>query len=160
VVALRWFLGSVLGFVYALRHPRWVSEIVMMGIATGLRAETDLLTQDLGRIFPEAWQQFLPDRYVLDRAGELAGIPGVLVQGTLDFNNLLGTPWELHRAWPGSELVMTKAGHDTSTPGVAEALVAATDKFRQALDGITGIHCSPRVTAYEQMMAATLCWLR
>jgi proline iminopeptidase len=162
--------GSVLGLAYAERHPDRVSEMVLSGVATGRRAETDLLTRGLGRLFPEAWGRFrdgvpaadrdgdLADAYarqlgdpdpavrakaarnwcdwetaiiptspphprfadpafpmafarlvthywrhgswleegvLLEQAGRLAAIPGVLVQGMLDLGNLLGTPWEL-----------------------------------------------------------------
>jgi proline iminopeptidase len=51
------------------------------------------------------------------------------VQGILDLGNLLGTPWELARVWPGSELVMIDdAGHGSGA-GLDAALVAATDRF-------------------------------
>ncbi|MER5939673.1 prolyl aminopeptidase [Streptomyces sp. NPDC001928] len=67
---------------------------------------------------------------VLRDAHLLQGIPGTLVQGSLDLGNLLGIVWRLHHAWPGSELVMIdEVGHDAGAPGVAEALVAATDKY-------------------------------
>jgi proline iminopeptidase len=211
----RWLLfggswGSVLGLTYAERHPERVSEIVLMGLATGRRAEVELLTRGLGRYFPEAWERFragvpaaerdgdlaaaygrllhdpdpgvreraardwcdweeaidvtspgpnprfadpafrlafarlvthywgndhcLPaDGIVLREAGTLAGIPGVLVQGALDPGNLVGTPWLLAHAWPGSELlVVGEAGHSTGDPGMAEALVATTDRFAAA----------------------------
>jgi proline iminopeptidase len=41
---------------------------------------------------------------LLERAGELAGIPAVLVQGRLDPCTPPITAWRLHRAWPGSRL--------------------------------------------------------
>jgi proline iminopeptidase len=67
---------------------------------------------------------------VLRDAPLLKDIPGTLVQGSLDLGNLLGVVWRLHHAWPGSELVIVdEAGHDLSTPGVVDALVAATDKY-------------------------------
>ncbi|MEU8847651.1 prolyl aminopeptidase [Streptomyces sp. NPDC048564] len=67
---------------------------------------------------------------VLRDAPLLKGIPGTLVQGSLDFGNLLGTVWRLHQAWPGSELVVVDdVGHDAGAPTVAAALVAATDKY-------------------------------
>ncbi|WP_028806003.1 prolyl aminopeptidase [Streptomyces sp. 142MFCol3.1] len=67
---------------------------------------------------------------VLRDAPLLKGIPGTLVQGSLDFGNLLGIVWRLHRAWPDSELVVVDdAGHGAGAPGMAEALVAATDRY-------------------------------
>ena len=67
---------------------------------------------------------------VLRDAPLLKGVPGTLVQGSLDLGNLTGVVWRLHHAWPGSELVLVdEAGHSAGAPGVAEALVAATDKY-------------------------------
>jgi proline iminopeptidase len=196
--------GAVLALRYAELHTEHISEMVLTALATGRRAETDLLTRGLGQVFPEAWARYRagvpeadrdgdlaaayarllvdPDRavcakaagdwcawedaiapdaparfrdetpeyklafarlvthywshgswleegIVLREAGALAGIPGILVQGTLDLGNLLGTPWELARAWPGSELMMVDdAGHG-SGPGLAAAIVDATDRF-------------------------------
>lgn len=201
--------GSVLGLRYAQTHPDRVSELVLTGLATGSRAEVELLTRGLGRIFPEPWRTFrdgVPagerdgdlaaaynrllespdagvrataarawtdwetafapapprsiaryedadfragfartvthyfandhwlggDEVVLRDAPSLAGIPGVVVQGSLDFGNLLGIPWRLREAWPGSELILVdEAGHNAGAPGIADRLAAATDRFRE-----------------------------
>ncbi|MFF2849327.1 prolyl aminopeptidase [Streptomyces sp. NPDC058001] len=73
------------------------------------------------------------DGVVLRDAPLLAGIPGTLVQGSLDFGNLLGTVWRLHQAWPDSELVIVdEVGHDAGAPGVGAELVRATNKYRPA----------------------------
>ncbi|WP_060885098.1 prolyl aminopeptidase [Streptomyces caniscabiei] len=70
------------------------------------------------------------DGVVLRDAPLLKGIPGTLVQGSLDPGNLLGIVWRLHHAWPGSELVLVDdVGHDAGAPDMAEALVAATDRY-------------------------------
>ncbi len=67
---------------------------------------------------------------VLRDAHLLKGIPGTLVQGSLDLGNLNGVVWRLHHAWPGSELTLVdEAGHNASAPGIAEAVVAATDRY-------------------------------
>lgn len=67
---------------------------------------------------------------VLRDAHLLKGIPGTLVQGSLDLGNLTGVVWRLHHAWLESELVLVdEAGHNASAPGVADAVVAATDKY-------------------------------
>ncbi|WP_395572561.1 prolyl aminopeptidase [Streptomyces sp. BK79] len=66
---------------------------------------------------------------VLRDAHLLKGIPGTLVQGSLDFGNLLGIVWRLHHAWPDSDLVIVdEAGHDAGAIG-DDALVAATDRY-------------------------------
>jgi proline iminopeptidase len=73
------------------------------------------------------------DGVVLRDAPRLKDIPGTLVQGSLDFGNLLGTVWRLHHAWPGSELaVIDEVGHTAGAPGVVDAMVAATDKYARS----------------------------
>ena len=72
------------------------------------------------------------DGVLLAQAGRLARVPGIVIEGTLDLGNLLGTPWLLTAAWPGSELrLVDNAGHDGSAPMTA-AIVAATDQFAHA----------------------------
>ncbi|MEU7527961.1 prolyl aminopeptidase [Saccharothrix sp. NPDC042600] len=74
---------------------------------------------------------WLAEGQLLRDAGKLAGIPGVIVQGRYDVATPAVTAWELHRAWPGSELVVVPdAGHAYDEPGILRALVAATDRFR------------------------------
>ncbi|MGZ3140500.1 prolyl aminopeptidase [Lentzea chajnantorensis] len=64
-------------------------------------------------------------------ADRLAGIPGVIVQGRYDMATPAVSAWDLHKAWPGSELVLVPdAGHAYDEPGVLAALLAATDRFR------------------------------
>lgn len=77
-------------------------------------------------------QAFLRPNQLLADAGRLTGIPGVIVHGRYDLICPLRSAWELHRAWPGSELqVIADAGHAASEPGIASALVAATDRFAE-----------------------------
>jgi proline iminopeptidase len=84
------------------------------------------------RLVTHYWSHdhFLPyDGVLLDEARLLAGVPGVVVQGNLDLINLVGTPWQLTAAWPGSELVLIDdAGHGGNAP-LNAAIVAATDRF-------------------------------
>ncbi|MGQ5604764.1 prolyl aminopeptidase [Streptomyces sp. EKS3.2] len=81
---------------------------------------------------------------VLRDAHLLKGIPGTLVQGSLDFGNLLGIVWRLHHAWPESELIVVdEAGHDAGAVG-DEALLAATDKYARA--GAATPRASSRLT--------------
>jgi proline iminopeptidase len=74
---------------------------------------------------------FEVDGQLLRDAHRLANIPGVIVQGRYDVVCPAKSAWELHRAWPGSELVIVPdAGHSALEPGTTDALVAATDRFR------------------------------
>ena len=57
-------------------------------------------------------------------------IPAVIVQGRYDVCTPPMTAWDLHRAWPEASFEMIPdAGHSASEPGIARALVAATDRF-------------------------------
>ena len=79
---------------------------------------------------------WLADNQLVRDAGKLAGIPGRIVQGRYDAVCPPTTAWELHRAWPGSELLMLpQAGHSISDRGVLESLLEATDDFRPAEPG-------------------------
>lgn len=66
-------------------------------------------------------------------AGKLAGIPGVIVHGRYDMPCPLRYAWDLHKAWPGSELhIVEGAGHSVSEPGIMHHLIEATDQFAGA----------------------------
>jgi proline iminopeptidase len=57
----------------------------------------------------------------------------VLIHGRADLGSPVDTAWQLHRAWPGSELVVIEeAGHELRTPGMRESIVAALNRFAGA----------------------------
>jgi proline iminopeptidase len=73
---------------------------------------------------------FLREDQLLEEAGRIRHIPGVIVQGRYDVVCPMESAWDLHRAWPEAELVVVPdAGHSVREPGIADALVAATDRF-------------------------------
>jgi proline iminopeptidase len=74
----------------------------------------------------EAW---LRDGALLEGAGALRGIRGVLVNGRLDLQAPLANAWALQRAWPDAELVVVDAVGHTPAPAVERELVRATDAF-------------------------------
>lgn len=77
--------------------------------------------------YHNAW---LEEEQLLRQADKLAGIPGVMVQGRLDFSGPLVTAWELAQVWPDGELVVIQdAGHTARDAGMTEAVIAATDRF-------------------------------
>jgi proline iminopeptidase len=74
-----------------------------------------------------AW---LHDDVLLRGADALAGIPGIMVQGRLDFGAPIAWAWDLKRVWPRADLIVVDdAGHAGDHPGVASELVRATDRF-------------------------------
>ena len=74
---------------------------------------------------------FLEEAQLLRDAPALHGIPGMIVQGRYDVVCPVASAWELHEAWPGSELVVVAdAGHSFDEPGITHQLLEATDRFR------------------------------
>lgn len=58
-------------------------------------------------------------------------IPGIIVQGRYDVICPMDSAWALHKAWPEAKLeIIPDAGHAASEPGIVDALVRATDQFR------------------------------
>lgn len=75
---------------------------------------------------------FPTDNYLLENVGKIRHIPTVIVQGRYDVVCPATSAWELHRAFPESELhIIPDAGHSISEPGITSALIEATDKFRE-----------------------------
>ncbi|MTD15645.1 prolyl aminopeptidase [Nakamurella sp. YIM 132087] len=67
---------------------------------------------------------------LIEDAGLLADIPAVIVQGRYDVCTPPFTAWDLHRAWPSAQLVITPdAGHAFDEPATLTALLDATDSF-------------------------------
>ena len=75
---------------------------------------------------------FLDDhRQLLDGAAALADIPTTIVHGRYDVICPVRNAWRLHKAMPGSRLVIVPdAGHSAFEPGIISALVNATDSYR------------------------------
>ena len=74
---------------------------------------------------------FERDDQLLANAGRLKGIPGIMVHGRYDVVTPLKNAWDLKKAWPEAELeIIADAGHTATEPGIFDALVRASDKFR------------------------------
>ncbi|MFN4262657.1 MAG: prolyl aminopeptidase [Thioalkalivibrionaceae bacterium] len=77
---------------------------------------------------------FLEPNQLLRDAGRLAHIPGVIVHGRYDVICPVDQAIALHQTWPRASLeVIPDAGHSAAEPGIARALVAATDRFAAEL---------------------------
>ncbi len=73
---------------------------------------------------------FENENQLLDNIDRIRHIPAVIVQGRYDVVCPMISAWELHRAWPESELlVIPEAGHSATEPAIASALIEATDRF-------------------------------
>ena len=79
--------------------------------------EDTTYTEVFATLVTHYWSQdCFVDPPLLDRVEEIAHLPGYLIHGRLDVSGPLVTAWRLHRAWPGSELVVDEGeGHGGKT---------------------------------------------
>jgi proline iminopeptidase len=79
-------------------------------------------------------QAFLEPDELLNNAGLLSEVPGVIIHGRYDVVCPVDQAWDLHRAWPQAQLqIVGDAGHAASEPGIAAALVEATQSMAARL---------------------------
>ena len=77
---------------------------------------------------------FLGENQLFREAGRLAAIPGIIVQGRYDVVTPARTAFELHKAWPSSELVIVSdAGHACGDPALLHHLIEATDRLAERI---------------------------
>jgi proline iminopeptidase len=97
----------------------FAGDVVALGLA---RIEAHYFVNDI----------FLPESSLLANASRLHGIPGVIVQGRYDVVCPLVSAHDLHRAWPQAEFrIVANAGHSVWEPGIAAALIEATERFKR-----------------------------
>jgi proline iminopeptidase len=97
------------------------------------RYEDPVFRLAFARLVTHYWRHhaWLVDGSLLEQADRLTGIPGVLVHGRLDLSGPPDIAWRLSEAWPDSELILIElGGHGLDRPETIEALVGATDRFR------------------------------
>jgi proline iminopeptidase len=74
---------------------------------------------------------FKTDNFLIENVDKIRAIPGVIVQGRYDVVCPARSAWDLHRAWPESQLLITPdAGHAAGEPGNRSSLIQAADDFR------------------------------
>jgi proline iminopeptidase len=105
-----------------LPNPGLVADFASDRVALGLaRIEAHYFRHDI----------FLPENFLLEKAGILKPIPGVIVQGRYDIVCPTVSADDLHHAWPEAEyLVVPDAGHSAFEPGIRSRLIAATQSFK------------------------------
>jgi proline iminopeptidase len=82
------------------------------------------------RIVTHYWKHaaFLEDEQLLNNAGILDEVRGILIHGRYDVSSPLETAWQLHKRWQDSELrVLDDAGHGGGT--LPQHVVAALDEL-------------------------------
>ncbi|MBB4007858.1 prolyl aminopeptidase [Allorhizobium taibaishanense] len=99
-------------------HPRWSDPGFRLCFA---------------RLVTHYWSSraWLAEGKILSGVRGLKDIPAILIHGRLDFGSPLKTAYDLHQAWPGSELIVVEDGeHDM--PGVSMTAAIADGLQRLA----------------------------
>lgn len=117
----------------ALRWCAWEDTHVslMPGWTPSSRYEDAAFRMIFARLVTHYWSHgcFLAEDEVRSGMHRLSNVPAVLVHGRYDVSGPLDTAWQLHRAWPGSRLVvLDDAGHGGGS--FTSELVAALNSFR------------------------------
>lgn len=80
--------------------------------------------------------RFEPETRLLDDIGRIRHIPAAIVQGRYDIVCPIATADELRRAWPEARyVVVADGGHSAMEPGIRNALIDATERFK-TLDAV------------------------
>jgi proline iminopeptidase len=94
---------------------------------------SDAVSISLGRLEAHYFLHhgFMTPDQLLANVSRISHLPAIIVQGRYDVVCPPVSAWRLHRAWPQARLQMIDdAGHAAFEPGTAQALVAATERFR------------------------------
>jgi proline iminopeptidase len=114
---------------------RWEGEMISFAgpAAMPSRFHDDRFVEAFARIESHYFVNggfFASDGWLLEQAGRLQSIPGVIVHGRYDLCTPMSSAWRLSRRWPEADLqVIHDAGHSSLEPGIVDALVRAGDRF-------------------------------
>lgn len=95
--------------------------------------ESDAVSLGVGRLEAHYFvhEGFFGDDQLIRNIDRIRHLPAVIVQGRYDVVCPPRTAFRLHAAWPEATLrVIDDAGHSAYEPGIAQALVAATEAFK------------------------------
>jgi proline iminopeptidase len=74
--------------------------------------------------------RYQPDDQLLRRVQRISHLPATIVQGRYDLLCPPISATQLHRAWPGSKLIIVEdAGHSATEPGIRSVLVTVMDEI-------------------------------
>jgi proline iminopeptidase len=75
---------------------------------------------------------FKTENWLIENLEAIRQIPTVIVHGRYDMICPMESAWALHKAWPEAKLeIIPDAGHSAAEPGTTDALIRATDAFRE-----------------------------
>lgn len=109
--------------LHLLPHPQIAEEFgsEAVGISIG-RLEAHYFLHDA----------FLSDDQLIRNVGRIRHLPAIIIQGRYDIVCPPLSAYRLHQAWPEARINMVEdAGHAAFEPGIASALVAATEQFKR-----------------------------
>jgi proline iminopeptidase len=73
---------------------------------------------------------FIDDNQIISACEILADIPSIIIHGRYDMVCPLDNAYTLQKSWPKAQLrIIRDAGHSSKEPGIADALVKATDEM-------------------------------
>jgi proline iminopeptidase len=76
---------------------------------------------------------FRSDNQLIEDAGRIAHVPGIIVHGRYDAVTPVKNAWDLAKAWPKSDLrIVPDAGHAMTEPGIVHEIVSATARYAVA----------------------------
>ena len=95
---------------------------------------SDAISLGVGRLEAHYFrnQAFLSEDQLIRGVERIRHLPAVIIQGRYDVVCPPQSAWRLHQAWPQARFeVIEDAGHAAFEPGIASALVAATEQFKR-----------------------------
>lgn len=117
--------------LHLLPHPEVADEFASDAVALGVgRLEAHYFRHEA----------FLTDNQLIRNVDRIRHLPAVIIQGRYDVVCPALSAWALHQAWPEASFEMIEdAGHAAFEPGIAHALVAATERFKQGWHVLTAV---------------------
>lgn len=77
---------------------------------------------------------YLELNQLLENCHQIKHLPSIIINGRFDVITRPFNAFELHQNWPGSKLVIVQdAGHSSLEPGIANALVEATEQMKKSI---------------------------
>lgn len=108
--------------LHLLPHPEVAEQFGSDPVALGVgRLEAHYFCHDA----------FLSEDQLVRNVGRIRHLPAIMIQGRYDVICPPASAYRLNKAWPEAVLTIVEdAGHAASEPGIARALVDATDQFK------------------------------